>query len=137
MASVISAIMLSAVVLAVGCAVWFYAQGAATIVSGDYVKGVMSLVSEVSERFTVEHVSFTRLGSEVGTLHVWIYNYGGVDVIVRVHANIGGVESNLSLVKSKAVEKVDISLNAVSRSEVAIKVASGRGNNVYYRYLVP
>jgi len=107
-------------------------QSATTIIADDYVKGVMDLMDEGIERFTIEHVGYS---SSNHTLQVWIYNYGDNDIIVDVYVNvIGGafgskMENNVS---SKAIIKVPISITIASGSEVAIKAASRRGNNAYY-----
>ena len=58
---VISVIILSAVVIAVGGAVWSYAQSAATVIANNYVNDTLSLLYEVTERFYVEHVSNSRM----------------------------------------------------------------------------
>jgi hypothetical protein len=54
---VISTIIISAVVIAVGGAVWAYSQGAATIYAENYINETMSMLDEVIERYSVEHVS--------------------------------------------------------------------------------
>lgn len=132
---VVATIILSAVVIAVGGAVWSYSQGAATVIANDYVNSTMTLLNEIIERFTVEHVSY-----EAGILHVWIYNYGDVDVVLDVYANAtGGVFSSSlgNTVSSKTIRCVNVSITLDSGDEVAIKVHSRRQNNVYYTYYVP
>ncbi|RLI08562.1 hypothetical protein DRO42_06120 [Candidatus Bathyarchaeota archaeon] len=132
---VVATIILSAVVIAVGGAVWSYSQGAATVIANDYVNSTMTLLNEIIERFTVEHVSY-----EAGILHVWIYNYGDVDVVLDVYANAtGGVFSSSlgNTVSSKTIRCVNVNITLDSGDEVAIKVHSRRQNNVYYTYYVP
>jgi len=134
---VISTIILSAVVIAVGGAVWSYSQGAATIIANDYVNGTMTLLNEVIERFTVEHVNNNSDGS---ILYVWIYNYGDVDIVVDVYANATGEAFNYTLeneVASNALVEVEVSFQATplqQGQEVAIKAHSRRQNNAYYKY---
>ena len=132
---VVATIILSAVVIAVGGAVWSYSQGAATVIANDYMNGTMSLLNEVIERFTVEHVRYY----ENNTLRVWIFNYGDVDIVVDVYATITeGTNSSMGEeVASEKLVPVDIPLNATSGDEVAIKVHSRRQNNAYYTYYVP
>ncbi len=132
---VVATIILSAVVIAVGGAVWSYSQGAATVIANDYVNSTMTLLNEIIERFTVEHVSY-----ETGILHVWIYNYGDVDIVLDIYANAtGGVFSSSlgNTVSSKTIRCVNVSITLNSGDEVAIKVHSRRQNNVYYTYYVP
>jgi len=134
---VVATLILSAVVIAIGGAVWNYAQGASTIVAEDYVNGTMSLLKEVIERYTVEHVSNSSDGK---TLRVWIYNYGDVDIVVDVYANVTGGAFNYALeneVTSKAMVEVEVSFQATplqQGQEVAIKAHSRRQNNAYYQY---
>ena len=133
---VVATIILSAVVIAIGGAVWSYAQGAATVIANDYVNGTMGLLNEVVERFTIEHVSNS---SDGGILHVWIYNYGDVDIVVDVYAN-ATLSFNSTLgtsVASKALVQIDVIFQnnpLQSGNEVAIKAHSRRQNNAYYTY---
>jgi flagellin-like protein len=139
MSPVISSIILTAMVMAIGGAIWSYAQGASSIVADDYVDGVMELLETTAERFTVELVS-NNSGCTV--LRVWIFNYGDVNVSVDVYANIG--ESSYStdledpvVVESGALVCANVTVAAVSGDEVGIKVHSRRQNNAYYVYTVP
>jgi len=102
----------------------------------DYVEGVLSLMNEGAERFTIEHMSYCN---ESDTLYVWIYNYGDVDIVVDVYANVTGGAFECEMeneVASETLFEVHISLNAASGSEVAVKAVSRRGNNAYYTYIV-
>jgi hypothetical protein len=135
---VIATIILSAVVITVGAAVWNYSQGAATIIANDYVNGTISLVNEIIERFTIEHVSNKSDGS---ILYVWIYNYGDVDIIVDLYANATGKYSSTlgTSIASREFVKIDVSFEGTPLQvgdEVALKVHSRRQNNVYYAYYV-
>jgi len=135
---VIGTIILSAVVLTIGGAIWSYSQGAATVIANDYINGTMSLMKEVTERFTVEHVSNSSDGK---TLKVWIYNYGDVDVTVDVYADVEGGAFSWTLeneVPSGALVEVDVPFQANPLQPgdmVAIKVHSRRQNNAYFTYL--
>jgi len=136
---VISTIILSAVVIAVGGAVWSYSQGAATVIANDYVNGTMTLLNEVIERYAVEHVSNSSNGN---ILRIWIYNYGDVDVTLDTYVNVtgGGFNSTLgTYVASEDLEEIQVFLTTtLERSdEVAIKVHSRRQNNAYYKHIVP
>lgn len=136
---VIATIIISAVVLTVGGAVWSFSQGASTVVADDYVEGVMVLLNEAAERFMVEHVSNDE---ERTTLRVWIRNYGEVNVTVDVYAYVGGVSfstdpGNPTFIASQSLGCAELAFSAVSGDEVAIKVHSRRQNNAYYTHLVP
>ena len=144
---VIATIILSAVVLAVGGAVWSYAQGASTVIANDYVNGTLELLNEVIERFEVEHMSNNSDGS---TLQIWVYNYGDVDVVVDLYANATHyvnathstytVSNNLTNpITSGGLSLIEIDFSSDHLDvgdEVAVKVHSRRQNNAYGKYYV-
>jgi len=145
---VIATIILSAAVITIGGAVWSYAQGASTVIATGYVNDTLTIMREVTERFTVEHVSNYSTGT---ILYVWIYNYGTVDILADVYANAthynGITHSYTYTVKSTmgttivsgSVVKVEVSFQSnplQSGDKVAIKVHSRRQNNAYYNYYV-
>jgi len=76
---VISTIILSAVVLSVGGVFWAYSQGAMTISAEDYAESLMNMTDIITERFIIEHVCY-----ESDYLYVWVFNYGDVDIEVKV-----------------------------------------------------
>ena len=135
---VISAVILSTVVLVVGGAVWAFSQGAMTITAEDYVEAVINMTDTISERFIVEHVSNNSVGS---LLYVWVFNYGDVDIDIKV--NVGSIiypeNSNdwISLASGEMVPIDPIEVILTKGEELNIKTCSRRGNNAYYRYLVP
>ncbi len=144
---VISTIIISAVVIAVGGAVWAYSQGASTVIANDYVNGTLDLMNEVIERFIVEHVSNSSNGD---VLYIWVYNYGDVDIVVDVYANathfINATYSNFTFcsdlnysIAAEGVIKIELSFSSCpldEGDEVAIKIHSRRQNNAYYKYYV-
>jgi len=131
---VIAALILSAVVLSVGGAVWAYSQGSMTIIAEDYIEGINELKDTISERFTIEHVANTST-----QILVWIYNYGEVAIVVDVYVDIDGGESNsvmnVDVGPDDFVEVVIVFSAIQDNDEVAVKAVSRRGNNAYYRYL--
>ncbi len=133
---VIATIILSAVVITIGGAVWSYAQGAATEIANDYVNGTLELLNEVTERFTVEHVSNNTDGT---VLYVWVYNYGDVDVVVDIYANSNSsLKSTLGTpISSGSLVMIEVNFTGSplqSGDEVEIKVYSRRQNSAYYTY---
>ena len=136
---VISSIILTAMVLAIGGAIWAYAHGASSVVSDDYVDGVMELLETAAERFTVEFVSNN---SDCTILRIWIFNYGDVNVSLDVYAHIGENTystdfENPLVVESGALVCANVTVAAGSGDEVGIKVHSRRQNNAYYVYSIP
>jgi len=126
---VISAVILSAVVLAVGGAIWAFSQGAMTITAEDYAEAVVNTTDTVCERFIIEHAYYN--GSH---LFIWIFNYGDIDIEVNVtypDNSIGWRE-----VSSKHLEEISFEFDLGDETEVRIKVESRRENTAYYRYFV-
>ena len=130
--SVLSALLLSAVVIAVGGGIWAFSQGAMTITAEDYAESVINMTDTISERFIIEQVIYD------GThLHVWVYNYGDVDIEFKIQ--IGDeTYTNWDGLASKDMVPVDpIELAASPGDELNIKAYSRRGNDAYYRFVVP
>ena len=132
---VIAALILSAVVMAVGGAVWSFSQGAMTITAEDYAEAVINMTETISERFIIEHVNHSAT-----ELSVWIYNYGDVDIEVKIQyegvTEPAGSDDWIE-VASKDLKHVRITdFNSAPR-ELNVNAYSKRGNNAYYRYLVP
>ncbi|MGD2201616.1 MAG: hypothetical protein PVJ38_08305 [Candidatus Bathyarchaeota archaeon] len=136
---VISTVILSAVVLTIGGSIWYFAQGAASVIAQDYIDGVMSLRDEAAERFTIEHVTNN---SDCTQLYVWVYNYGDVNFTADMYAYIGNSTYQTDVntpfaVSSKEIELVNITISAQSGDEIAIKIHSRKQNNAYSKYIVP
>ena len=133
---VISVIIISTVVLAVGGVIWAFAQGAMTITAEDYAEAVINMTDTISERFIIEHVGYV---SEGNILHVWVFNYGDVDIEFKVEV---GDETwpygsnNWRGLPSKEMDSISLG-EFLSEDELNIKVYSRRGNNAYYRFIVP
>ncbi len=141
---VIATIILSAVVISIGGAIWSYASGASTVIANNYVNGTMNLKNEIVERFIVEHATNTSDGSNMS---IWVYNYGDVDIIVDVYANATHVNSSTysfcsnltNPISSGSLVEIEIhfSSGALEPGDtVAVKVHSRRQNNAYYKYYV-
>ena len=130
---VISAIILSAVVLAVGGVIWAFSQGTMTITAEDYAEAVINMTNTISERFIVEHVAYVDQ-----ELKVWIYNYGDVDIKVKIQVGIfTHPEEWIEITAGDFAALEPLSYSAESGKELVIRTYTRRENNVYYRYLVP
>ena len=135
---VISTIILTAVVITIGGLVWSYAQGASTVVAMQYVDDTLDLLYEITERFSIEHVSNNSDGT---TLNVWVSNYGEVDVILDVYADTSSSSSTNSSIEVLAGEivyvQISFSGNPLSHGDsVAIQAYSRRQNSEYNMYVV-
>jgi len=129
---VISAIIISAVVLSVGGAVWAFSQGAMTITAEDYAESVINMTHTISERFIIEQVSYDET-----YLHVWVYNYGDVDIEFKIE--IGETTyTDWDDLASKDMKQVEQILFSASQGvELNIRMYSRRGNDAYYKFIVP
>ncbi|UCD44868.1 MAG: hypothetical protein JSV27_12285 [Candidatus Bathyarchaeota archaeon] len=134
---VIATMILSAVVIAVGGAIWAYAQGASTVTANSYIDETFDLLDEVIERFMIEHVTNSSDGTN---LTVWVYNFGDVDIVVDLYVNTTTyytftLESEVSTGDIESIV-VDLSSSPLtSGQEVSIKAHSRRQNNEYYSYI--
>lgn len=139
---VISALILSAVVLTVGGVVWTFSQGAMTISAEDYAESVIDMTETISERFIIEHVYYEYV-DEVPELYVFVYNYGTVDIEVKVEVKGGtypAAEETWIEIPSKEMipfPTIDLGTIPSSKEELNIRIYTRRENNAYYRYLVP
>ena len=136
LSEVISALILSGVVLSIGGMLWSYSLGASTVIADDYINGTLSLVSEITERFTVEHVS--QSGDNL-TIYVWVYNYGNVDIIVDTYVTVDTNNTGKFLtaeILAGSIEKISVPMDDALgvNNEVTIQVYSRRQNSVYYTY---
>ena len=135
---VIATIILSAVVIAIGGGIWSYASGASTVIANNYIDGVLELMEETAERFTVELVTNN---SDCTELYVWIYNYGDYNVSADVYVNNGTYQFTLAssplLIPVGESVYANVTLSASSGESLAVKVHSRRSNNAYYTYIVP
>ena len=207
---VISIVIISAVVLAIGGAIWAFSQGAMTITAEDYAEAVINMTDTISERFIIEMVSYESdiaigeiietgdiknldhfpvfSGSETiyldtGTgpvaqpddgnvytlvdetgvitfdplpgsgvditadykyiitpLNVWVFNYGTVDIEVKVQVKditYPAAENEWKEIPSKDMKPFQLALDIISKEELNVKAYTKRENNVYYKYIVP
>lgn len=130
---VISAIILSAVVIAVGGAIWAYSQGAMIIIGEDYAEAVINMTETISERFIIEHVGYV---SSIDDLHIWVFNYGDVDIEFKVEVETETWPEDWIDLASKDMVPVRLKVFS-SEVELNIRIYSRRGNDAYYRFIVP
>ena len=129
--NVISSILLSAVVLAVGGTLWNYANGASGVIASQYYDDSMELLSQVKERFMVEHVT-----NNATHITVYVFNYGEVPVTVDIYANDNSTDiDNPLILDSKTSGNVTITISSTSGENIGIKIYSRRQNSVYYSYI--
>lgn len=132
-----SALILSAAVLAIGGGVWAYSQGAMTLSSEYYAESVINMSDTISERFIIEHVAYID-----PNLKVWIYNYGSIAIEVKIQVeNEGGIVipyGDFIPIMAGGFEDVEfLDYPPVSGDNLVITAYTRRENSVYYRYIVP
>jgi flagellin-like protein len=131
---VVSSIILTGIVLAVGLSVWVYSFNMADVIGDQYVGEVLLHLDTVRERFTVAHVAY-----DSGLLRVWVYNYGDISIEVDVYVRGDAEGSNASgtPVGVGEVKAVSLSLSAEPGYELSVEVVSRRQNFIYESYIVP
>ena len=132
---VVASIILCGVVLTVGISVWSLTYSITRSLEDDYYEKVKRQIDAVSERFTVEHISYDNTSS---VLNVWIFNYGEVDVQVDVYVRGDSEGRNATgiLIPNGQIVAVSVSLAAEVGDELSIMVISRRQNIVYSTYIV-
>jgi len=130
--SVLSALLLSAVVIAVGGSIWAFSQGAMTITAEDYVESVINMTDTISERFIIEHVGYVSVN-----LSVWVFNYGDVDIEFKVEVGNNTWPADWRGLASKDMVRVGLDGFSPVSGEWNIRVYSRRGNDAHYRFIVP
>ncbi len=92
MTSVLTMILMCAVVISIGVSVWGFASSAATIMRSDYFDEVMESVYTIKERFRIENIGVNI--STDGSIEVWVLNYGETEVnITMIKISGGGNEA--------------------------------------------
>jgi hypothetical protein len=134
---VVATIILCGVVLIIGTSVWFLTYSISSGLQTSYYEGVKIQIDRVSERFTIEHVGYDNVTK---TLHVWVYNYGEVDIEVDMYVK-GDIEgSNIGPTSISAEGLVEMTVSFEDYlspgSELVVEVISRRQNVVYQPYIV-
>ena len=152
MSSVLTSLLMTAVVLSIGIGVWGYAQSASSRMSSDYFEEVMESVHNIRERFRVESigVNFTSPPS----VQVWVINYGKIQInITRIKISGGGNNvyyyppdndqnnpPNGVSISPKETVRFDFdpgSVPVTSGLSISIMVESARENKAYAREMLP
>ena len=128
---VISALILSAVVLTIGGVVWAFSQGAMIISAEDYSESMIEMTDTISERFIIEHAAYIE-----SNLKVWIYNYGTVDIDLKVEVKSITYPTEWKPIARGGFEEIDTT-SFTAGEELVIRAYTKRGNNAYYRFIVP
>jgi flagellin-like protein len=139
---VIAAVILSAAVLTIGGALWAYALDTSTFVVNGYIEDSLELTNEVTERFVVEHISYDSSQNE---LKVWVYNYGGQQIVVDTYAYVSStangdfMDSTFDTTIDSGVTSpiiIPLSHSVASGDVISIRINSRRQNQAYEKYYI-
>lgn len=138
--SVVSSIILCASVLVIGTTVWGFACSAGMVLQKDYYREVSKEIDSLRERFIIENVAYDNSTGN-NTIHVWVYNYGDVEIEIDVYALRSGevIGGNLTgiVISSNKIEVVTLTPESIqSGDDLVIKAVSRRGNVAYETYRV-
>jgi len=135
---VISAVILSGVVLAIGGFLWSYSLGATSVIASDYVNDTLTIVDEVTERFIIEKTFYDSTNSK---LVVWVYNYGNQKTTLDIYIDIIDFTPDPSpkniVIQAKEHGNVKFDANLVEGDQIIIRVFSRRQNVVQNIYTIP
>jgi hypothetical protein len=91
MSSVLTTVLMCAVVISIGVSVWGFASSAATVMRTDYFDEVMESVYKIKERFRIENIAVNMTAAP--SIQVWVLNYGETEVnITRIKVSGRGNE---------------------------------------------
>ncbi len=144
--SVLSTVLMVAVVISIGVSVWGFGNGAASVMRTDYFDNVMESVYKIKERFRIENIAVNF--TEDSSLQVWVVNYGDYKVnITTIKVSGGGNEyyyyppdDIARALEPDDVKKFHLSqVTEVSRKGISISVMveSSRGNKAYEKTRIP
>ncbi len=137
----IAEVMLVACAITIGIVVWSFARGYSSYEMTSYWQKASENIHGLKERFTVEKVAFNFTGDSSGTLLAWIFNYGEIDVEVKIYVLINGIAvnetSSYTKIAKGSAAKFALDLYPISSgNELVIKVESLRGNVNFDSYKV-
>jgi flagellin-like protein len=142
--SVLTSILMVAVVLSIGISIWGFTHSAATVMRSDYYDDVMESVYKIKERFRIENIGVNVTAAN--TLNVWVVNYGECDVnITRFKISGDGNETyyyppNGTLLSSGEFHRFDIVQSEVpllKGHNISVRVESEMENKAYDKIQIP
>lgn len=145
MSSVLTTILMCAVVISIGVSVWGFAGSAATIMRTDYFDEVMESVYKIKERFRIENIAVNV--TDAPSVQVWVLNYGETDVnITTIKISGGGNQSyyyppsNETALNPGEFRRFNVPQGTVEFRKginIAVRVESARENKAYETKQLP
>lgn len=135
---VIATVILSATVLMVGGGIWSYSMSAASMMANDYTTDTKDMVHTIIERLNIENVEYYDATQKV---HVWVYNYGSIEISVDTTVTINDIEYVVSdtNIASEGLEEIEVTIGLAlgSNESVSVRVETERENADYEVYYTP
>jgi flagellin-like protein len=152
LSSVLTSVLMCAVVLTIGVSVWGFTNSATTMMRTDYYDEVIDSVNKIKERFNIENLGVNITSAP--SLQVWVDNYGDIDVnITKIKVSGGGNVSyyyppdndddaapNGVVLVSGELSRFDVVQDDVLMSKglsISVMVESSRGNKAYEETQIP
>ena len=145
MSSVLTTILMCAVVISIGVSVWGFASSAATVMRADYFDEVMESVYKIKERFRIENIAVNVTAAP--SIQVWVLNYGETEVnITMIKISGGGNESyyypsdNETALSPGEFRRFNVPQDTVKfwkGINIAVRVESSRENKAYENTQLP
>jgi len=145
MSSVLTTVLMCAVVISIGVSVWGFAGSAATVMRTDYFDEVMESVYKIKERFRIENIAVNMTAAP--SIQVWVLNYGEYEVnITMIKISGGGNESyyyppdNRTVLSPGDFRRFNVPQDTVEFRKginIAVRVESSRENRAYENIQIP
>ncbi len=135
--SIITTLLLTSVVIAIGIVLMSFFSGTNTIRQNDYFDQTLESVHNIQERFCVENIGVTPSNSSV---RIWIYNYGNRNITVdrvritmdlhkdtmRTYSDLGWAMAG-GVMSSRSFSFPGLGVNSI----ISVEITSSRENKVY------
>jgi flagellin-like protein len=152
LSSVLTSVLMVAVVITIGISVWGYTHSAATVMRSDYYDDVIESVYKIKERFRIENIGVNV--TSANTLNVWVVNYGEGEVnITKFKISGGGNETyyyppdndleslpNGEILASGEFRRFDIvqsEIPLLKGHNISVRVESEKENKAYDEIQIP
>ena len=153
--SVITSLLMCAVVISIGTGIWGFTHSAATVMRNDYYDEVIESVYKIKERFRIENIAVNMTAAP--SIQVWVLNYGVTEVnITRIKISGGGnvsyyvppyndASSNGVVLSPGEFRRFDIEEDTIAEDAVefrkgitiSVRVESERENKAYETTKLP
>ena len=142
--SVLTSILMVAVVVSIGISVWGFTHSAATVMRNDYYDEVIESVYKIKERFRIENIGVNI--TSANSLNIWVVNYGECEVnITNFKISGDGNETyyyppNGTLLSSGEFRRFNIVQSEVpllKGHNISVRVESEKENKAYDEIQIP